>query len=95
MAEIITDILGAQGAVGHPLYGDAQKNGHNQGDGNGNEPWQACHCKNHKVSGHHEDIAVSEIDEAEDAVDQGIAYGNERIGPAKGDAGQALLKKCC
>lgn len=36
-------------------------------------------------------VAMGEINQTEDAVYQCIADGNQRIGAAKGDTGQALL----
>ena len=89
MAEIITDILGAERKG--PFNGYAQDYGDGQSHRDGNEPGKAGHCKDHKISRHHEDIAVGEIDQAENAVDQGIADGDQRIGAAKGDPGEALL----
>ena len=46
-----------------------------------------------KATGHHVDLAVGEVDHADDAVDHGVADGDQRIGAAYGQSVQQLLNQ--
>src|SRR5581483_439684 len=46
-----------------------------------------------RVSTHHDDVPMGKIDEAEDAVDHGIAQRDEGVNGPHGHAVQDLLKK--
>ena len=41
-----------------------------------------------------EDVAVGEVDELQDAVDEGVAQGDQRVEAADGDAVDQGLEKC-
>ena len=57
---------------------------------NGNIDRQGGGCVNHNQARHHKHIAVGKVDQTEDAVDHGVANGNQRILSADGDAGEQV-----
>ena len=77
---------GAQRFVGHSLDGEAQKHGEKDHQRNRDVQGQRCRQVHHHQSGYHEDVAVGEVDQAENAVDHGIADGDQRILSADGDS---------
>ncbi len=45
------------------------------------------------IGGHHQQVAVGEVDEAQDAVDHGVADGDEGVETAQGQAVDQLLQE--
>ena len=89
----------AEGAVGealddHPEHGGGDHGGdeHGGGDtrggavGGGGEQAEGGGGEDADVGADHEDVAVGEVDEPEDAVDHGVAEGDEGVDAAEGDA---------
>ena len=84
-----------KGPVAHPFHDDSHERGQKHGDQNGeyqNHPSGQCGCRAGSEQGkeshghaqadigsHHEDVAMGEIEQHEDAVYHGIAQRNEGI----------------
>ncbi|MPN49999.1 hypothetical protein SDC9_197624 [bioreactor metagenome] len=64
------------------LYADAHDSGDHQRDEDGNGPREAGKCEDHEIPCHHEDIAMGEVDQPQDAVYQRIADGYQGIRPS-------------
>ena len=71
----------AQGAVGDFVHEDAEgggtQNGHHHGRGPGQTEERGA--VEDEVRAEHEDVAVGEVDEAQDAVHHGVADGDEAV----------------
>ena len=77
-----------QRLVGRPLDDEAQQHSQNDHQGNGRSQRQAGAEVDHHQTGYHEYIAVSKVDQPQDAVDHGVADGDEGVLPAQRYAGE-------
>ena len=84
----------AQRFVGSPLDQKSQQHRDDQHQRDGKAQRKGCGEKNHKHAGHHEHVAVGEVDQAQDAVDHRIADGDQSILASHGDAGQQIWQGC-
>ena len=78
----------AQGLIGRPLNEEAQR--HRQDDDNRNRRVDRHHGGNidAQQARDHEHVAVGEVDQAQNAVDHGIANGDQRQLPTKRNAAE-------
>ena len=87
----------AQGLVGAALNGEAERDRQHDDGGNGDVQRHGSREIDHDQACNHEDIAVREVDQAQDTVDHGVADRDERILAAGGNTGeyvgQPLLDK--
>ena len=87
----------AQGLVGAALNGEAERDRQHDDGGNGDVQRHGSREIDHDQACDHEDIAVREVDQAQDTVDHGVADRDERILAAGGNTGeyvgQPLLDK--
>ena len=83
----------AQRLIRDLLYDNTEKNGERNHKNDGYVPWnkQVRHADDHEVACHHENVAMGKIDQAENAINHGVANGNQRIDTANGQAIQAVL----
>ena len=84
---------GTQGLVRHPLDQKAQQ--HRQHDHQRDRQIQRHPCGeiDHHQAGHHEHIAVGEVDEPQYAIHHGVANGDQRILPAHRYAGYDIRQR--
>ena len=92
----------AQRLVGNLLDREAVAAGQNDGNQNGEDDDQRqrqaergqTHQRHHAdISANHVNLAVGEVNQADDAIDHGVANGNQRINAAEGEAVDNLLKE--
>ena len=86
---------GTKRLIGDALNAYTECGGGDQCHRNGDVPWQRRHGENHEVAGHHEDISMGEVDQAQDAVDHRVADGDQCVGTAERDTCQTLLQEGC
>ena len=97
----ISAIAAAQGAVGHPFdtvtvgagddHGGGEGRDHHEGHGVQAEHGEAGDNGEGYVRADHVNLAMGEVDHADDAVDHGVADGDQGIGTANGQAIDQLL----
>ncbi len=79
------------------LHPHAQGHAEQHGAGHGQEQVEledTCQQEADKGPGH-EDLAVGEIDQGDDAVDHGVAQGDQGVGAAQGHTVYQLLQEHC
>ncbi len=77
-----------QGLVGRPLNDKAQKHRQYQHQRHGHCQRNAGGEIDHHQARHHEHVSVGEVDQAQDAIDHGIANGDQGVLSAQGHAGE-------
>ena len=75
----------AQGLVSHALHHEAQRHSQQNHQRHGNRQGKRRRQVDHEEACSGENVAVGKIDETQNAVDHGIAYGDQRILSANGD----------
>ena len=70
-----------QGPVGHAFHHHPQQAGAEDGDDGGHAPGPAKgeSAEKNEVSPDHQDVAVGKVDQAQNAVDHGVANGDQRV----------------
>ena len=70
---------GAQGRIGHLLNGHAQQRAgrHRQDDRQDRVEMEAGHGAPHHVSAHHDNVAVGEVEQADNAIDHAVAQRHQ------------------
>ncbi len=78
----------AQRPVRAPLQEHPQEAGQGNGQAEGHRPGpgEEPHPHDRRVGGHHQQVAVGKVDEAQDAVNHGVTDGDEGIETAQGQA---------
>ena len=89
----------AHRAVGDELCAHAHQGAYRDGGQHGGpgRQSQAQHQRNgkdHGVAAHHDEIAVGEVDEADDAVYHGVAQGDQGVNAAQAQPHDQGLDKC-
>ena len=84
----------AQGTVGPLVYEHPQQRREQHGAHQGHPPGQAelHRPEPGEIAPHHQHVAVGKVDQPQDAVDHGVAYGDQRIEAAKRQAVYELLQ---
>ena len=80
----------AQGPVGDAVHQDADGAGREDGHHHGHPPGQE-ECRGavkDEIGPQHENVAVGEVDQAQDAVNHGVSDGDQGVLPAQRDAGE-------
>ena len=85
----------AQRPVGAPLQQHPHEAGQPDGQAEGHRPGpgEEPHPHDRHVGRHHQQVAVGKVDEPQDAVNQGVADGDEGIETAQGQAVDELLQE--
>ena len=80
----------AQGPIGHPIDKDADTGRHQDGPDDRQRPGQVKQGDGpeDKIGPQHENLAMGKVDQPQDAVDHGIADGDQGIKTAKGQSVQ-------
>ena len=86
---------GAQGLVSQTLNDDAQDrtDSHGQQNGNHRRQTQIGSGAEGDVAAHHDDVAVGEVQHLGDAVDHGVAQGDDGVDAAQADAADEVGQK--
>jgi hypothetical protein len=87
----------AQWTVGDAIDQDADARDGDDRNDHGHGPGQVKKgdAPEHEIGPEHEDFAVREVDQPQDAVDHGVADGDERVEAAQGQAVQEVLDESC
>ena len=85
----------AQGAIGDLVHEHAESGGTQDGHHHGHGPGQAEERRavEDEVGAEHEDVAVGEVDETQDAVHHGVADGNEAVERAQRQRVEKVLEE--
>jgi len=85
-----------QGLVGGPFNNNTHSGGHQDCQGECQPPGQHKHCHAIKcnVRAKHDQVAVGEVDQAQDPVHHGVTNGDQRIQAAQRDPIGEVLEKC-
>ena len=75
----VSGIYVAQRLIGHALDGKAENDGEDEHQRNRNVHGHGRGGVDHDQACHHKDIAVGKVNEAQNAVDQRVADGDERV----------------
>ena len=85
----------AERAVGKPLDGDAQAGAEQHGDNKGQHRGQApvLQAAEGDIGADHDDVAMGEVQHPGDAVDHGVAEGDDRVDAAQAETVDQIIKK--